>query len=1217
MAGSSTVVELLIRARDLASNTIDRVRGAVGGLADQARAALEPLRSFTGLIGGALGLGGANELIERADAFDNLSNQVKVATKSEQEYRESLEDVEAIAQRSRADLDSTARLYAKVRQNADSLGLSQAQVAEVTELVAKGMQLSGSAASATNGAIGQFNQSLASGRLSGEEFNSVMEASPALMKAIADGLGVAVGELRAMAEAQQLTADRVVQGLLSQKDAIDELYGKTTVTVEQRLGQLSNAATLFVGRLNEQYGATRSLGDGLQFLANNLDAVAGLMGAAFAASVAKGAQSTYQFVAASIAARDAARQQAIAAQQQTAANVAAAQGHVAAAQAAYNRALAEQRAAQAQLAALETLAGLFASEEALALARTQSAAAANAATVATQRYTAAQAALAAAQGPAAASAGLFARAMGLLTGPAGLILTAVASFGLLYGAFAKQKPAVDALAQSTDQYAESLKKMNGAQLAGQLLDLNKAIADQEDVMKRARFAARDLDETYTETGETIRTSRVGTEEYIRAQADLADQTATLNDLQAKRAALLERQAAAQREASAGDMAAVTAYNQQVTALDKLAGSLADRGKYLKQVNDAEIAQTQALLDKAKALGDAATAEKLTIQLAGQRAKAAEQAAALARAEAVAEDAKVAALEKIRDLQKKQTPEKQESLALARESAVAKRAEADAAALLAERLQQEARNVDLLTMAESKQVEQARAIAEMYERLKSASGEYYDALIAQAQAEGRERDARALTVEKLKEQAEFQELINQAKQLEASQQREILSVLQQEAERRKANNETLDAEFQLKLKQQELTVKIAEAEAGTAAAQAKTAEQTAALTAKIQMFVAAGYDELEAKRLALLASGQFTAALKIEEEQRKKTTEATKEQKDATKETAAAEKEAATATKEHAAQLAAAGDTITDTLNGWIDRLGALSPAAVQAFESQQQFTESTVKTATAGERAAEAIDALGHTMTNLGGSGFVRQMNETAAAAQQVEATFWGQADAAEQVTEQLENLAETGAGNFDALIREATAAKASFNLLDQARLDNLQQAIDAANSKLRQMQDEAKSAQDRIAELNAEIAAEKGDTAAADQLQLELDRKRALAEAEKNLAAAQAANNAELIALYEEQKRKLQELYDLKQRNLEADIRARENEEKTNRRGGNSASTTASAPSATAPPSAPSAPAGGWSITVNNTINAPNAGVLDQKFLESLGRNLLPIWGNINRRLA
>ena len=57
------------------------------------------------------------------------------------------------------------------------------------------------------------------------------------------------------------------------------------------------------------------------------------MGAAFAASAAKAAQSTGQFVTASIAARDAARQQAIAAEQQQVANLAAAQNHVAAAQA--------------------------------------------------------------------------------------------------------------------------------------------------------------------------------------------------------------------------------------------------------------------------------------------------------------------------------------------------------------------------------------------------------------------------------------------------------------------------------------------------------------------------------------------------------------------------------------------------------------------------------------------------------------------------------------------------------------------------------------------------------------------------------------------------------------------------------------------------------------------------------------------------------------------
>ena len=1184
MAGVSTVVELLIRARDTASGVIDRVRGALGGLADQARAALEPLRSFTGLIGGALGIGGANELIERADAFDNLSNQIKVATKSEQEYRESLDAVSDISQRSRSDLDSTARLYAKVRQNADSLGLSQTQVAEVTETVAKGMQLSGAEAGAAAGATQQFTQALASGTLRGDEFNSVMEASPALMKAIADGLGVAVGELRAMAEAGQLTTDRVVQGLLSQKDAIDELYGKTTVTVEQRLGQLSNAATLFVGRLNEQYGATRALGDGLQFLANNLDAVAGLMGAAFAASVAKGAQSTYQFVTASIAARDAARQQAIAAQQQTAANVAAAQGHVAAAQAAYNRALAEQRAAQAQLAALETLAGLFASEEALALARTQSAAAANAATVATQRYTAAQAALAAAQGPAAASAGLFARAMGLLTGPAGLILTAVASFGLLYGAFAKQKPAVDALAQSTDQYAESLKKLNGAQLAGQLLDLNKAIADQEDVMKRARFAARDLDETYTETGETIRTSLLGTEDYIRAQADLADQTAKLNDLQAKRAALLERQAAAQQEASAGDFAAVTAYNQQVTALDKLAGSLADREKYLKQVNDAEIAQTQALLDKAKALGDAATAEKLAIQLAAQRAKAAEQAAALARAEAVAEDAKVAALEKVRDLQGKLTPKQQESLALARESATAKRAEADAAALLADKLKAEADSQQNGIAAKERVIQRTGQIA-------AASSNYVSALesVANAQLSGLRAEI---------------DLAN-AKGYTWEAQRKSVELARLEAQWSKALAEA---------KQADIAAQRAATEAQIAGLQAKNdnAEATQKEIAALQLKLVALGKQAEAEQIAAKAKALSAA-------QTNKAAEAERKHTQASEQTAESSEKVAEANAKQAQSYTLMEDAATGALrelSGLSKGMNELLSASLGLQDIGKLFGGEWTGELGKLKLALDQTEAAIKHNTTAGGvlsGAFLTNANAANAARK----SYLEQAIAAESLGAELAALAgdtNANARSLSEMVGAAEAAKAGMGLLDDARLDKLQGEIDAANDKLRQMQDEAQSAADRIVELNAEIAAERGDTAAADKLKLELEQKQALAEVDDKLAEAQSTNNAALIALYEEQKRKLEELYRLKEKNLEADIRARENEDRTNRRGGGG-STTGSITSAAPQPSVPVATGGGGGFAVN--VYANNARLLDSRFAEELARQMVPVFGDIRRRSA
>ena len=80
--------------------------------------------------------------------------------------------------------------------------------------------------------------------------------------------------MRGLAEAGQLTSDRVVQALLSQKQAIDETYAKLPGTVTQATQQFDNAATLFVGRLNEQLGATHSLTDGLKFLADNMDAVA-------------------------------------------------------------------------------------------------------------------------------------------------------------------------------------------------------------------------------------------------------------------------------------------------------------------------------------------------------------------------------------------------------------------------------------------------------------------------------------------------------------------------------------------------------------------------------------------------------------------------------------------------------------------------------------------------------------------------------------------------------------------------------------------------------------------------------------------------------------------------------------------------------------------------------------------------------------------------------
>lgn len=191
--------------------------------------------------------------------------------------------------------------------------------------------------------------------------------------------------------------------------------------------------------------------------------------------------------------------------------------------------------------------------------------------------------------------------------------------------------------------------------------------------------------------------------------------------------------------------------------------------------------------------------------------------------------------------------------------------------------------------------------------------------------------------------------------------------------------------------------------------------------------------------------------------------------------------------------------------------------------------------------------AIRHNLAIIG--PYAGQFERSANAANAARKAYLDQAIAAESLGAELGALAggaDANARSLGDMVAAAEAAKAGMGLLDQTRLDKLQSAIDAANAKLREMQAEAQSAQDRIAELNAEIAAEKGDTATADKLKLQLEQQQALAEIEAKLAEARRAQNRELIALYEEQARKAKELYDLKERNLEQDQREQKQKQQT-----------------------------------------------------------------------
>ncbi|MBG2888300.1 tape measure protein, partial [Proteus mirabilis] len=186
--------------------------------------------------------------------------------------------------------------------NADRLGLSQQKVAELTETVSKAVAISGASATAAQAALTQFGQALASGQLRGEELNSVMEQTPALAKAIADGMGVSVGELRKKAQDGEMTIEKVIQALERVADSVDKKFATSVTTVSQGFTNLQSAITKFIGEANQGTGATQLLTTGLSALSNHFSEVMRVTEAlamtTIAIKIAKWTQATYAQAAA-------------------------------------------------------------------------------------------------------------------------------------------------------------------------------------------------------------------------------------------------------------------------------------------------------------------------------------------------------------------------------------------------------------------------------------------------------------------------------------------------------------------------------------------------------------------------------------------------------------------------------------------------------------------------------------------------------------------------------------------------------------------------------------------------------------------------------------------------------------------------------------------------------------------------------------------------------
>lgn len=223
----------------------------------------------------AIGVGYAvRESVRLSDAYTEAANKIKSTEIAFGGALGNVSEITKIANNSRSSLTATVDLYTRLARAGGALGKTQIQIAKATEVANKSFKAHGATIAEQNSAILQLSQGLQSGALQGEELRAIRENAPLLARAIADAMGVSIGELKKLGSEGKITADIIFEALTSGAKKIEDQYAATGGTIGDSFTRLRNEAIKFIGTSEDAATAADALSKFILVVANNLDLLA-------------------------------------------------------------------------------------------------------------------------------------------------------------------------------------------------------------------------------------------------------------------------------------------------------------------------------------------------------------------------------------------------------------------------------------------------------------------------------------------------------------------------------------------------------------------------------------------------------------------------------------------------------------------------------------------------------------------------------------------------------------------------------------------------------------------------------------------------------------------------------------------------------------------------------------------------------------------------------
>ena len=217
------------------------------------------VNSVRNLAAAYVGIRGVAAAGREADEYVSTSTRLELINDGLRTQAELQNQIFAAAHRSRAEYSSMAQTTAKLGLLAGDAFKNNSELIYFAETMQKAFKVSGASTSESANAMYQLTQAMASGRLQGDEYRSIIENAPMLAKSIENYMLAAgyEGTLKDWASESLLTAEVVKASLFAAADDINAKYETLPNTFGGVFSQIKGIA------VNAMGGAFTSMNDAL------------------------------------------------------------------------------------------------------------------------------------------------------------------------------------------------------------------------------------------------------------------------------------------------------------------------------------------------------------------------------------------------------------------------------------------------------------------------------------------------------------------------------------------------------------------------------------------------------------------------------------------------------------------------------------------------------------------------------------------------------------------------------------------------------------------------------------------------------------------------------------------------------------------------------------------------------------------------------------------